>query len=178
MRVIIHITLFIIGLLIGFFLLGCYNPAVLEKCPVYFQENIGEISYEPLNPLGLLFRGLVDVQDPNGTIHLYITADNDVLLEEMFHSFEIRAGHNRYDEWEQFYYAFHSDGSTYKDYGGAKLSALIVLCWPFLNGQYHNVSHFEDTAYHFVRLMNGRPIDNDKTKAVEEFINGRASNTQ
>ena len=140
---------------------------------MYFQENIGPISFEPLNLLGLLFRGLVDVQDPNGTIHLYITADNDVLMEEAFHSFEIRAGHSRYEEeWLPFYQAFHSDGSTYKDYGGAKLSLLTWECWPFLNGQYHNVSHFEDTAYHFVRLMADRPVEGDKTDAVKRFING------
>ena len=150
---------------------GCANPDILQKCPVYFQKNIGEVSYEPLNPLGLIFKDLVFPNDPEGTIHLYLLCDNDGLLEAAFHSFEIRAGHSRYEEWERFYLDFHSGNvDAYKGYGGVKLSLLTWVCWPFLNGQYHHVSHFEDTAWHFVRLMNDRPIEGDKTEAVKRFI--------
>ena len=163
--------IFILLALWSLSLTGCANPAILQKCPAYFQKNIGEVKQQPLNPLGLIFRGLVQTTDPDGTIYLYLLADNNVLLEESFHSFEIRAGHSRYAEWEQFYLDFHSGNvDAYKQYGGVKLSLLTWVCWPFLNGQYHHVSHFEDTAYHFVRLMNGRPIEGDKTEAVKRFI--------
>jgi len=153
-------------------LTGCVNQACLDTCPAYFKENIGQVKYQPWNPLGLLFRGLVQTTDPNGTIYLYILADDDVLLEEAFHSFEIRAGHNRYEEWERFYLDFHNgDRDAYKKYGGVLLNVLIMADGIF--GCFRqDVSHFEDTAYHFAKLMNKQPIGSFKTEAVERFIVG------
>ncbi|KKL81748.1 hypothetical protein LCGC14_1991700, partial [marine sediment metagenome] len=69
---------------------GCVNYSVLDDSPEYFRANIGPIHQELLNPLGLVFKGMVKTNDPEGTIHLYLLADNDTLLEEAFHSFEIR----------------------------------------------------------------------------------------
>jgi len=93
-RIMIIRIIFILLALWSLSLTGCANPAILQKCPAYFQKNIGEVKQQPLNPLGLIFRGLVQTTDPDGTIYLYLLADNNVLLEESFHSFEIRAGHS------------------------------------------------------------------------------------
>lgn len=172
-RIMIIRIIFILLALWSLSLTGCANPAILQKCPAYFQKNIGEVKQQPLNPLGLIFRGLVQTTDPDGTIYLYLLADNNVLLEESFHSFEIRAGHSRYAEWERFYLDFHNGNvDAYKDYGGAKLSLLTWACWPFLNGQYHRVSHFEHTAYCFTELMAGAKAEGAKLDAVQRFING------
>jgi len=167
-------------------LTGCANYSVLETCPEYLRANIGEIRTEPLNPLGLLFTGMVSPKDPNGTIHLYLFAGDNTLLEEAFHSFEIRAGYHRSDEWMGFYNDFHSDGSTYRDYSGPAV-AISLLSVPFPKqipagagyvNLYSRVSHFEDTAACFIALMEGKSFADDevlsnKIEAVRKFINGR-----
>ena len=164
---------------------GCTNYSVLDGCPEYLKANIGEIRNEPLNPLGLLFKGLVNPKDPNGTIYLYLLADNDTLLEEAFHSFEIRAGHNRNDEWGSFYADFHSDGNNYNDYGGLwVVLPLMTIPFPKLvpggDGYvnlYSRASHFEDSAACFVELMHKHTFADDevlsnKIEAVRRFVNG------
>ena len=165
---------------------GCVNYTVLDDSPGYFRENIGPIHQELLNPLGLFFKGMVNPKDPNGTIHLYLLADSDTLLEEAFHSFEIRLGNNRKDEWEEFYYGFHSDGSTYEDYGGPILALAIITAVPFPQfipggegfvNLYSRVSHLEDTASCFVALMHERDFPRDeimskKIDTVRRFVNG------
>ncbi len=165
---------------------GCVKYSVLNTCPEYFRANIGEIRREPLNPLGLFFKGMVSHNDPAGTIHLYLFADSHTLLEEAFHSFEIRAINNRKFEWEEFYHDFHPDDSPYDDYGGPVLALAMIAAVPFphlLPGGggyvdlYSRVSHFEDSASCFVALRRGRIFAGDeiltgKIDIVRKFANG------
>lgn len=164
---------------------GCANYSALDSCPEHFRANIGQIHTEPLNPLGLFFKGMVSPRDPNGTIYLYFLADNDTLLEEAFHSFEIRAGHNQNGEWESFYADFNPNGLVYKGYGGP-LVAISLLTIPFPQlvpggkgyiNLYSRVNHFEDSAACFVELMHEHTFANDevlsnKIEAVRRFVNG------
>lgn len=166
---------------------GCMSHEMVHKelaqCPQYFQDNIGEIKIEPLSLLSIIFKGYVHVDEPNCPVHLLALGNKDTLLEESFHSFELRTGKNRIEEWERFYYDFHSDGSTYKNYGGLASSA-IILSVPFIDRMpvkgkvnFHaTVSHLEDTAECFVFWMRNKhrddPILMRKCKAVEKFVNG------
>jgi hypothetical protein len=162
---------------------GCASRSALDTCPQYFRDNIGEIKRQPLNPLSLLFNGVVNAENPEGTIHLYLLADNKTLLEEAFHSFEIRAMHNRPEEWERFCNAFHADGSTFDSYGGLPLLATIMTAVPFAThvpggkghvSLYSKVSHFEDTASCFVakdKQFKGK-ILMDKINVVHKFAQG------
>ena len=111
---------------------GCVNHNVLDNCPKYFRGNIGPIHQELLSPPGLFFTSMVSRKVPNGTTHFCLLADNNTLLEEAFHSFEIRAGNKRKDEWKKFYYGFHSDGFTYENYGGPilTLATITVVHFP------------------------------------------------
>jgi len=176
--------------LLAMFLSGCMSQRTVEKelarCPEYFRNNIGQVKLEPLSPLGVIFKGYVSVKDKDGPIHLLPLANRDTVLEEAFHSFELRAGHNRPQEWERFYHDFHSDGTTYKNYGGI-VASLAVANIPFLGRMpvsgktnFHGtISHFEDTAGCFVFMMKGRrtndPVLLKKCEAVRRFINGPAS---
>ena len=155
----------------------------IAKCPQYFQDNIGTIKIEPLSPWSIIFKGYVNVDEPDCPVHLVALADKDTVLEEAFHSFELRAGKNRNEEWERFYYDFHMDGSTYKSYGGL-VSSAIILSVPFIDMMpvkgkvnFHStISHLEDTAECFVFWMRNRhrndPILMRKCKAVEKFVTG------
>lgn len=168
-------------------LAGCANvPEVIFKCPVYFQENIGEIHQE-ISPFVLVCKGYVSVKEKEHPVHLYWKNKN-TLLHETFHSFEFRAGDNnkRYSEWEKFYLDFHSiDNTDYKDYGGLVSSALLLNI-PFIEylqvkGKANfrsTISHFEDSAECFVFLMNEKEkktkdkILQKKCDAVWKFVNG------
>jgi len=162
---------------------GCASRSALNSCPQYFRDNIGQIKYEPLNPLGVFFNGVVNAENPDGTIHLYLLAGKKTLLEEAFHSFEIRAMHNRPEEWTKFCNAFHADGSTIDDYGGLPLLAAIMVAVPYAphvpGGKghvslYSRVSHFEDTASCFLakdKQYKGKVL-RDKISAVTNFTQG------
>ena len=163
---------------------GCASRSALDSCPQYFRDNIGEIKRQPLNPLGIFFNGVVNIENPDGTIHLYLLAGNKTLLEEAFHSFEIRAMHNRPKEWERFCNAFHRDGSTLDDYGGMPLLAAIMVaapCAAYIPGGkghvslYSKVSHFEDTASCFIAKdkQYKDKIIMDKISAVRNFTQGK-----
>ena len=166
---------------------GCVSHEMAQReiarCPEYFQGNIGEIKIEPLSPWSIVFKGYVHVDEPNCPSHLLALADKHTLLEEAFHSFELRAFKNRYKEWKQFYYDFHADGSTYRSYGGL-VSSAIMSCIPFIDMMpikgkvnFHStVSHLEDTAECFIFWMQSGyrndPILMQKCEAVAKFANG------
>jgi hypothetical protein len=170
---------------------GCASRSALETCPQYFQDNIGQIKRQPLHPLSIFFNGVVNMENPEGTIHLYLLADKKTLLEEAFHSFEIRAMHNRPKEWERFCNAFHGDGSTFDgsnstfdgSYGGFPLVATIMAV-PFAahvpGGKgyvslYSKINHFEDTASCFVAKdkQYKDKVLMDKISAVRNFTQGK-----
>lgn len=166
---------------------GCMSHEIAQReiaqCPQYFQDNIGEIKIEPLSPWSIIFKGYVHVDEPNCPVHLLALANKDTVLEEAFHSFELRTGKNKIGEWERFYYEFHSDGSTYRNYGGLASSA-IILSVPFIDMMpvkgkvnFHStISHLEDTAECFVFWMRNKkrndPVLMHKCKVVEKFVNG------
>ena len=156
------------------FLSGCMTTErvqnILEPLPQHFRANVGEIKVEPLNPLGLLLKGYVPVKKGEHPVYLLLLASNDTVLEEAFHSFELRTGEYDYPAWERFYLDFHAfDGKTYKDYGGVPLNILLMSV-PFTDGLSRYVSHFEDTAWHFRGYLRG---DREyKNMVVWEFVNG------
>jgi hypothetical protein len=162
---------------------GCASRSALDTCPQYFRDNIGQIKYQPLNPLGVFFNGVVNTENPDGTIHLYLLAGKKTLLEEAFHSFEIRAMNNRPKEWERFCNAFHADGSTIDDYAGLPLLATVMVAAPFAphvpGGKghvslYSRISHFEDTASCFLAKdkQYKDKVISDKISAVANFTQG------
>jgi hypothetical protein len=173
-------------LFLGLFLAGCMNPQRASKqilrCPEYMRDNVGQVKFE-MSPAALFMYGFVHPNEPGCPIHLLPFADSDVVLEEAFHSFEMRAGNDRYDEWERFYKDFHGDGTTYKNYGGLAASA-VIMSIPLFGDipvpghvNFHaTVSHFEDTAACFVHTIHGRstadPTLARKCAAVKKFVEG------
>ena len=171
---------------------GCASRSALDNCPQYFRDNIGQIKHQPFHPLSIFFNGVVNMENPEGTIHLYLFAGKKTLLEEAFHSFEIRAMHNRPREWERFCNAFHGEGSIFDgsnstfdgDYGGLPLLATIMVAIPYAShipggkgyvSLYSKINHFEDTASCFV--AKDKPYKDKvlmkKISAVRNFTEGK-----
>ena len=126
------------------FLAGCMPPieGVLQECPGYVQENVGEIRYMPVSwGTVMLMSGVTNKR--TGEIWLTALADRHTLLHEVAHSVYFRVQHDEFDR--QF--------RREKDW---------ISIWA--------IGHNETVAEAFVEGMKGRR--NPKIDCAMRFFNG------
>lgn len=152
------------------FVSGCLSREAIDqeisKLPIYMQENIGEVKYQPLSFNGISWLGRTTL-DMEGTVYLYGLADKQVLRHELFHSFETRMKYTRFDEWERFCTCF---GGTKRSFLALALSFWIPTQWlpsTESGSLYGETNHFEDAAEVFRCKKPKR-----KWECVKKFVTG------
>jgi len=181
MKKLLHLLILTICLISGCTSNNAVNE-ILSTCPQYFQDNIGKVIIKPISPSEPHLRGAVYPKEPENPIYLYGPIEPNIVFHEAFHSFEMRAGHNRPGEWELFYRDFHV-GDPDPQYLGSEVYDITrdvpfsqdVLVKGYVRF-YSTANHFEDAADCFVFYMRGRkrndPMLMRKVQAVHKFVNG------
>jgi len=165
---------------------------IIAKQPVYMQEHIGEVKFQPLSLESIFYMGEVKGRagkdgavyntEPNNPIHLYAMADKVTLIHEAYHSFEVTIKQDDPNQWYRYYKDFN-DGTPYGGYMEHLLCSMVPG-WMYLplDGhayRYGNVNHWEDGACFWMRMAEGwEPKITDETAwrkytAVDNFVNGR-----
>ena len=167
--------------------------AQLAVCPEYFKSNIGTICISASGFAPLVI-GYVNPDEAGWPIHLKSRSliekilvwsdDKNTFLHEASHSFEMRMGETRYEQWLQFYNEF-AGGKNEKVNISAMLAQIVV---PFAGSikpkgyasLYACTNHFEDFAetHCFLRRNDIEKLKSkdivlyNKCKAVERLTNG------
>lgn len=104
---------------------------VIQETPQYFQEHLGEVKIEPLNPLFWIscgsVSGITDF-DKDARVHLSPFATEYDLRHELGHSFDFRQKFNNPGYYNEFYLRFYNgDKDGGRKYPGLPLKLALVL---------------------------------------------------